>query len=119
MIVRRTKDAAEGRLSLLVYSEVCCRSHSYFEDVAERSEQKLDKRTILFSRGLSAELGTELPSPGDPLTLGIDAGYVRGQHKQGQFGVSRQESLGDSSREVLCPSSSPTHVHVSFIPHIC
>ena len=71
--------------SLLVYSEVCCRSHSYFEDVAERSEQKLDKRTILFSRGLSAESGTELPSPGDPLTLGIYAGYVRGQHKQGQF----------------------------------
>jgi hypothetical protein len=61
MIVRRTKDAAEGRLSLLVYSEVCCRSHSYFEDVAERSEQKLDKRTILFSRGLSAELGTNFP----------------------------------------------------------
>ena len=66
MIVRRTKDAAEGRLSLPVHSEVCCRAHCYAEDVAERSEQKLDNEQFCFVEAVSGA-GDELPSPDGPL----------------------------------------------------
>ena len=95
MIVRRTKDAAEGRLSLPVHSEVCCRAHCYAEDVAERSEQKFRNWTTnnSISSGAVSSTGDELPSPDSPLTVGIDAGYVRGQHKQGQFEVIAGKSL--------------------------
>jgi hypothetical protein len=36
---------------------------------------------------------SELPAPDDPLTVGIDGGYVRGQHNQGQFEVIAGKSL--------------------------
>src|SRR4029077_15150832 len=35
----------------------------------------------------------ELPAPDGPLTVGIDGGYVRGQHKQGQFEVIAGKSI--------------------------
>jgi hypothetical protein len=35
----------------------------------------------------------EVPAPDGPLTVGIDGGYVRGQHKQGQFEVIAGKSL--------------------------
>ena len=43
--------------------------------------------------GGSQQSWDELPAPDGPLTVGIDGGYVRGQHEQGQFEVIAGNSL--------------------------
>jgi hypothetical protein len=76
-----------GRLSLPVHSEVCSRAHCYVEDVAERSEQKLDNEQFCFVEGCQ-RAGDELaPLPMVRLRSGLTLVYVHGQHKQGQGGV--------------------------------
>src|ERR1700736_6294099 len=61
-------------------------------DVAERLEQELGDEQFCFVEGRQRSWD-ELPSPDGPLTVGIDGGYVRGQHKQGQFEVIAGKSL--------------------------
>src|SRR5580704_9044232 len=61
-------------------------------DVAERLEQELGDEQFCFVEGCQRSWD-ELPSPDGPLTVGIDGGYVRGQHKQGQFEVIAGKSL--------------------------
>ena len=53
----------------------------HVEDVAERLEQELGDEQFCFVEGCQRSWD-ELPSPDGPLTVGIDGGYVRGQHKQ-------------------------------------
>jgi hypothetical protein len=64
----------------------------HVEDVAERLEQELGDEQFCFVEGCQRSWD-ELPSPDGPLTVGIDGGYVRGQHKQGQFEVIAGKSL--------------------------
>ena len=60
--------------------------------VAERLQQELGDEQFCFVEGCQRSWD-ELPSPDGPLTVGIDGGYVRGQHKQGQFEVIAGKSL--------------------------
>jgi hypothetical protein len=119
MIVRRTKDAAEGRLSLPVYSEVCCRSHSYFEDVAGAVGAEIGQTNNFVSSMAVSGARDELPSPDGPLTIGIDAGYVRGRHKQGQLGVIAGKSLLATAlgKCFALAQAQPTFTSLSF--HTC
>jgi hypothetical protein len=64
----------------------------HIADVAERLEQELGDEQFCFVEGCQ-RIWDELPSPDGPLTVGIDGGYVRGQHKQGQFEVIAGKSL--------------------------
>src|ERR1700680_2994869 len=61
-------------------------------NVAERLEQELGDEQFCFVEGCQRSWD-ELPSPDGPLTVGIDGGYVRGQHKQGQLEVIAGQSL--------------------------
>src|SRR6266446_4927354 len=71
-----------------------CRPHETktFSPLAERLEQELGDEQFCFVEGCQRSWD-ELPSPDGPLTVGIDGGYVRGQHKQGQFEVIAGKSL--------------------------
>ena len=64
----------------------------HIADVAERLEQELGDEQFCFVEGCQRSWD-KLPSPDGPLTVGIDGGYVRGQHKQGQFEVIAGKSL--------------------------
>src|SRR5947209_3480034 len=55
-------------------------------DVAERLERELGEERDCFIEGCQRDWD-KLPAPDGPLTVGIDGGYVRGQHKQGHFEV--------------------------------
>src|ERR1700740_399797 len=59
-------------------------------DVAERLEQEMGDEQFCFVEGCRWD---ELPAPDGPLTVGIDGGYVRGRHKQGQFEVIAGKSI--------------------------
>src|SRR6516165_9101839 len=54
--------------------------------VAERSEQELGEERPPRDFA-SVEAIAELPLPDGPMTVGIDGGYVRAAHKQGNFEV--------------------------------
>jgi hypothetical protein len=61
-------------------------------DVAERLERELGDEQFYFVDGCQRSWD-ELPAPDGPLTVGIDGGYVRGRHKQGQFEVIAGKSI--------------------------
>jgi hypothetical protein len=61
-------------------------------DTAERLEQELGEEQDCFIGGCQRDWNA-LPAPDGPLTVGIDAGYVRGQRKQGQFEVIAGKSI--------------------------
>ena len=61
-------------------------------DVAERLERELGDEQFCFIDG-GQQSWDELPAPDGPLTVGIDGGYVRSQHKQGHFEVIAGKSL--------------------------
>jgi len=61
-------------------------------DVAERLERELGEEQFCFIEGCQ-NIWDQLPAPDGPLTVGIDGGYVRGQHKQGVFEVIAGKSL--------------------------
>jgi hypothetical protein len=77
--------AADGR-SLNAFT---IRRHVW--NVAERMERVLGEEQSCFIAG--QQDGHELPVPDGPLTVGIDGGYIRGQHKQGHFEVIAGKSL--------------------------
>ncbi len=61
-------------------------------NVAERMEQELEEEQPCFVSGCQRDWN-ELPMPDGPLTVGIDGGYVREQHKQGHFEVIAGKSI--------------------------
>jgi hypothetical protein len=61
-------------------------------DVAERLERELGEERDCFIEGCQRDWD-KLPAPDGPLTVGIDGGYVRGQHKQGHFEVIVGKSI--------------------------
>jgi hypothetical protein len=66
--------------------------------VAERLERELGDEQFCFVEGCQASWD-QLPAPDGPLTVGIDGGYVRGQHKQGSFEVVAGKSILAFKRE--------------------
>jgi hypothetical protein len=60
--------------------------------VAERMEQALGEERYAFIEGCERDWG-RLPIPDGPLTVGIDGGFVRAQHKQGHFEVITGKSI--------------------------
>jgi hypothetical protein len=61
--------------------------------VAERIEQELGEERP--SRDFATvEAIAELPLPDGPMTVGIDGGYVRAAHKQGNFRSDRGPQCG-------------------------
>jgi hypothetical protein len=61
-------------------------------DTAERLEQELGEEQDCFIESCQRDWDA-LPAPDGPLTVGIDAGYVRGQRKQGHFEVIAGKSI--------------------------
>ena len=61
-------------------------------DVAERLEHELGEEQDCFITGCQRDWN-QLPIPDGPLTVGIDGGYIRGQHKQGNFEVIAGKSI--------------------------
>ena len=61
-------------------------------NVAERLERELGDEQFCFIQGCQNSWDQLLP-PDGPLTVGIDGGYVRGQHKQGAFEVIAGKSI--------------------------
>jgi hypothetical protein len=61
-------------------------------EVAERLERELGDERFCFIEGCQNRWD-QLPAPNGPLTVGIDGGYVRGQHKQGSFEVIAGKSI--------------------------
>jgi len=61
-------------------------------ETAERLEQELGEEQDGFIEGCQRDWDA-LPAPDGPLTVGIDAGYVRGQRKQGHFEVIAGKSI--------------------------
>jgi hypothetical protein len=55
-------------------------------------EQELGDEQFCFVEGCQRSWD-KLPAPDGPLTVGIDSGYVRGRHKQGQFEVIAGKSI--------------------------
>lgn len=53
-------------------------------EVAERLERELGDEQFCFIEGCQHRWD-QLPAPDGPLAVGIDGGYVRGQHKRGSF----------------------------------
>jgi hypothetical protein len=60
-------------------------------NVAERLERELADEHFYFIEGCENSWD-QLPPPDGPLTVGIDGGYVRGQHKQGAFEARQRVS---------------------------
>jgi hypothetical protein len=60
--------------------------------VADRMERELGEEQSCFITACQRD-GNDLPVPDGPLTVGIDGGYVRGQHKQGHFEVIAGKSI--------------------------
>jgi hypothetical protein len=60
--------------------------------VAERMERELGEEQSCLLTGCERDWN-ELPVPDGPLTVGIDGGYIRGQHKQGNFEVIAGKSI--------------------------
>jgi len=67
-------------------------------NVAERMERELGEEQPCFITGCQRDWN-ELPVPDGPLIVGIDGGYVRGQHKQGHFEVIAGKSILAFQRE--------------------
>ena len=61
-------------------------------NVAERMERELGEEQPCFINGCQRDWN-QLPMPDGPLTVGIDGGYVREQHKQGHFEVIAGKSI--------------------------
>jgi hypothetical protein len=61
-------------------------------NVADRMERELGEEQSCFITACQRD-GNDLPVPDGPLTVGIDGGYIRGQHKQGHFEVIAGKSL--------------------------
>src|SRR5271166_4199756 len=57
-----------------------------------RATQEMGDEQFCFVEGCQRSWD-ELPAPDGPLTVGIDGGYVRGRHKQGQFEVIAGKSI--------------------------
>jgi hypothetical protein len=74
-------------------------------NVAERLERELGDEQFCFIQGCQNSWD-QLPPPDGPLTVGIDGGYVRGQHKQGAFEVIAGKSIlalsGTNSKNRSC-----------------
>ncbi|GGO83985.1 hypothetical protein GCM10011348_29180 [Marinobacterium nitratireducens] len=60
--------------------------------VAERMEQALGEEQGCFIEGCQLDWD-RLPLPDGPLTVGLDGGFVRAQHKQGHFEVITGKSV--------------------------
>jgi hypothetical protein len=84
-----------------------CTLREHVFTVAERLEQQLGEEQWSFIDSCPAEWSC-LPIPNGPLTVGIDGGYVRAQHKQGWFEVIAGKSLLAFTRgeEAEAPVSS-------------
>lgn len=61
-------------------------------DVAERLESTLGEEPIFFVEDCQQDWN-QLPLPDGPLTVGIDGGFIRGQHKEGHFEVIVGKSM--------------------------
>ena len=66
--------------------------------VAERSEAELEPEQVSFIEGCPAAWAG-LPSPNDPLTIGIDGGFVRDQRDKGWFEVIAGKSVLEFRRD--------------------
>jgi hypothetical protein len=64
----------------------------HVSEVAERLESELGEEHDCFIAGSQRDW-SQLPVPDGPLTVGIDGGYIRGQHKQGHFEVIAGKSI--------------------------
>jgi hypothetical protein len=71
-------------------NDVTIRNHVLH--VAERMEQALSEERPAFIDGCERDWG-RLPISDGPLTVGIDGGFVRSQHKQGHFEVITGKSI--------------------------
>ena len=60
--------------------------------VAGRLESALGNEQIAFIEGCQRDW-SKLPIPDGPLIVGIDGGYIRGQHKEGHFEVIAGKSM--------------------------
>ena len=72
---------------------------SHVLDVAERLEKELGDEQHCFIEGCPRDWAN-LPAPDGPLTVGIDGGYVRGNHKQENFEVIAGKSILAFRREL-------------------
>jgi hypothetical protein len=79
---------------------------NHLHATADRIESGLGEEPVCLFDGTDQDW-EEQPLPDGPITVGIDGGYVRGLHKQGQFEVIAGKSVVAFRREDNDETPSP------------